>query len=461
MERELSTLRRVSGWTSSANLAGRFRRCGVFSARGLVLGFLAGAFLQASGPYEKPADPSPFPPLPPSEASGGLRLAQGFAATVFADLEGTPRHIAVRANGDVYVALRQNGTVALRDENGDGKADLQKVFGGFGGTGIAITTLKGKEYLYRSSDDAVYRWQLQPHELVPTGIRETVVKGLPLQRQHAAKAIALDDDGHLYVVIGAPSNNCQEQDRSEGSPGQSPCPLLKDHAGIWRFAADKPNQQHEDGARYVAGLRNAVAIAWNGAAGALYLVQHGRDQLNSFYPQYYSAEDNADLPAEEFHRAEKGANIGWPYSYWDQRLGARMLAPEYGGDGKKRADKIGAQNPLVAFPGHWAPNGLLFYTGAQFPNYFRDGAFIAFHGSWNRAPLPQAGFNVVYVPLDANGSPRAAWHVFGDGFAGQIGAGRPSQAEQRPMGLAQAPDGALFISSSHGRIWRVTYNGTR
>jgi glucose/arabinose dehydrogenase len=109
----------------------------------------------------------------------------------------------------------------------------------------------------------------------------------------------------------------------------------------------------------------------------------------------------------------------------------------------------------VAFPAHWAPNGLLFYAGTQFPERYRGGAFIAFHGSWNRAPLPQGGYNVVYVPFVGNVS-SGEWEVFADGFAGADMS--PRNAEHRPVGLAEGPDGSLYVSDdAGGRIYKIYY----
>jgi glucose/arabinose dehydrogenase len=113
----------------------------------------------------------------------------------------------------------------------------------------------------------------------------------------------------------------------------------------------------------------------------------------------------------------KGDNAGWPYIYYDHIKGKKMMAPEYGGDGKKTVDDKFI-NPAMAFPGHMAPNGLLFYSGNQFPARYKNGAFIAFHGSWNRSPLPQEGYYVVFVPYQ-NGKPTGPWEVFANGFSGK------------------------------------------
>jgi mono/diheme cytochrome c family protein len=112
---------------------------------------------------------------------------------------------------------------------------------------------------------------------------------------------------------------------------------------------------------------------------------------------------------------------------------------------------------VATFPAHWAPNDLLIYNAQQFPSVYRGGAFIAFHGSWNRAPFPQGGYNVVFQPL-ADGKASGPYIIFADSFAGAIE--EPGQAAHRPSGIAVGPDGALYISDdARGRIWRVTYHG--
>lgn len=390
--------------------------------------------------------------------NGGINLPDGFCAVVFADDLGRVRHIAASPDGRVYAILRQpaqgRGLVAMRDANGDGKAEAVHRFGDFAGTGIVVHD----GWIYASSETAVYRWPLPDRDLAPAGEPELVVGGFPEQNQHAAKSLAVGD-GDLFVNVGAPSNACMKQSRTKGSPGMDPCPLLEGHGGIWRFSADETGQSYSEDARYASGIRNAVALAWNPLAGELYAVQHGRDQLHSLFPELYTTEDNAELPAEEMFRVNEGDDFGWPYCYYDQRKNRKVLGPEYGGDGEKIGRCAQFEEPIVAFPGHWAPNGLLFYTGEQFPQRFHGGAFIAFHGSWNRAPEPQAGYRVSFVPFEG-ATPSGDYETFADGFPGKDPLVAPAQAEYRPMGLAQGPDGALYISDSEqGRIWRVVYTG--
>jgi mono/diheme cytochrome c family protein len=164
------------------------------------------------------------------------------------------------------------------------------------------------------------------------------------------------------------------------------------------------------------------------------------------------------LPAEELMELKPGADYGWPECYFDGFQKKLVLAPEYGGDGGKTVGLCAERSaPVAFFPAHWAPNALLIDSNSNFPAPYRDGAFIAFHGSWNRTPAPQAGYNVVFQPLSA-GKVTRPYVLFADGFAGA--SKEPGRAAFRPTGLAAGPDGALYIADdSHGRIWRVTYEG--
>jgi mono/diheme cytochrome c family protein len=206
----------------------------------------------------------------------------------------------------------------------------------------------------------------------------------------------------------------------------------------------------------VSGLRNGEGFAFDDA-GRLFATQHGRDQLFQNWPRFYTAAQSAELPAEELVQLASGADYGWPECYYDQIQNKLVLAPEYGGDGKTVGVCAQRRAPVAAFPGHWAPNDLAIYHGTRFPAAYRGGAFIAFHGSWNRAPESQGGYNVVFQPL-ADGKASGPFVVFADGFAGAYK--DPGRAAFRPTGLAEAPDGALYVSDDvHGRIWRITYNG--
>lgn len=392
------------------------------------------------------------------QGNGGIALPQGFCAAVFADEVGVARHVVVGPDGIVYVALEPPnrtsagtsrrreapGILILRDTTGDGRADLQVRIPTDGGTGIA---LRG-DWLYFSTMTTVQRFKLAPSRLGVTGAPDTIVSGIP-PGGHSSRSIAFDESGGLYVNVGSDSNVCT----LSGLRGPDPCPELPTRAGIWRYEAETLRQRHPSSQQWAGGLRNAVALAWDSTGKILLAASHGRDGLATRWPALYTAEQSAEQPSEEFVAVAKGDDFGWPYCFHDNSLNRKVQAPEYGGDGKTAGRCSTAKLPLIGFPGHWGPVGLLLYRGTALPAHYQGGAFIAFHGSWNRAPMPQAGYQVVFVPR-AETSFGPAYETFADGFAG--GRLDPGGAVHRPVGLAAAPDGALFITDDQrGRIWRV------
>ena len=410
---------------------------------------LAGAAAWAQQqPKKAPCDP----------ANGGLTLPAGFCASIAADNLGLARHIAISPRGDLYVMLDEErqggGVVALRDADGDGRFERQETFGaGLHGTGIEWRN----DYLYVGADDKIVRYRMAAGALVPAGQPEVIVDGFPQQRSHPTKPIAFGESGEMYVAIGAPSNACQNPDRRAESPEQNPCALLELHGGIWKYDANRPGQKHAADKRIATGIRHDVGMAWNPVAHALYAVQNGRDALDTLWPKRFTAEQNANATGEELQRVRQGANFGWPYCYFDVSQKKRVLAPEYGGDGKQEGDCAKYDKPVAVFPAHNAPLSVLFYSGTQFPAEYRNGAFIAFHGSWNRAPFPMDGYNVRFVPFTGD-SLAGADRVFASGFPGKAQIMRQTDAAYRPVGLAQDRDGSILISDDvKGRIWRISY----
>jgi glucose/arabinose dehydrogenase/mono/diheme cytochrome c family protein len=406
--------------------------------------------------------------------NGGLLLPGGFEALVVADSTGRARHIAVNENGDIYVKLsssdkRRGGNIALRDTTGDGKADIMINFAALEerrtsyGTGMMIHN----GYLYFSSATTLYRNKLTPGKLIPESETEVVFTddhehGV---HWHITKPVAFDKKGNLYIPFGAPSNACQDirqtPNGTPGGQGLDPCPELELHGGVWKFDATKTGLTQKDGVEFATGIRSVVALDWNPVDENLYIVMHGRDNLHSLFPNVFTAWQNAVLPSEEFIRVTEGADFGWPYCYYDQIRQKKFLAPEYGGDGTIVGRCADMDLPVMGFPGHWAPNALMFYQGDQFPQRYKNGAFIAFHGSTNRTPYPQAGYFVGFVPFE-DGKPTGQWEVFADGFAQVDTIVDTDDAVQRPMGLATGPDGSLYITDSQkGKIWRVMYKGDR
>jgi glucose/arabinose dehydrogenase len=392
----------------------------------------------------------------------GIQVPPGFKATVVADKLGKARAIAIRDNGDMYVSLNEhvdlNYLIALRDTDGDGVMDVTKYFGELGSLVKSIRIYNG--YLYAGATTQVVRYKLSDSELLPQSLPEVIVSGFPTPRSHRSKNIDFDDEGNLYVAAGAPSNSCQELDRTEGSPGKMPCDELAWGAGIWKFDAETLNQkQLEDGELIATGIRNAVGIDWDPIKGELYTVSNGRDNLIQNWGQFFNERESAEKPAEEFQLVRKGMDFGWPYVYYDQEREAHMVNPEYGGDGTIKVKEGLYDKPIYAFPGHWAPVGLQFYNADQFPEKYKGGAFVVFHGSWNRAPLPQQGYNVVFVPFVGK-YPSGQYEEFATGFKGTNRLMTPASATYRPTGITVAPDGSLYLSEDNtGRIWKIEYTG--
>jgi glucose/arabinose dehydrogenase len=394
--------------------------------------------------------------------NGGLTLPPGFCAVVVARDIGRARHIAVRPNGDIYVALNNNpGTTtggavaALRDTDGDGRADVIQRFGPTGGNGVAW----GEGQLYFAPDDRVLRYTFVGNELVPTGGEDVIVSGLPDTDDHPRKTVVLDGRSGMFVNIASGSNSCQVVDRTDFSPGIDPCPELPVRAGVWHFSATTLNQTQSSGTRFATELRNMTALAINPADGKLYGAQNGRDQLFDNWSNLFDARDDALLPAEELFLIEQGKEYGWPYCYYDGVRNKKVLAPEYGGDGRIEGRCAGKALPIADYPAHWAPLGMTFYSGTQFPKRYEGGLFIAWHGSRFDPRLQPAGpgFIVTFTPW-RNGRPAGEFETFADGFA--AGNPTPTGAAHRPVGVALAPDGSLYISDDRaGWIWRVFYVG--
>ncbi len=391
--------------------------------------------------------------------NGGLTLPEGFCALVVADHISFLRHIVVTESGDIYGSrrnrrLKLGGLVAIRDLDGDGKADRVEEFGDEPALGIAVHN----NFLYFGANKRILRHRLDETKLLPHDTAEVVIDNFPDQKVHAGKTFAITPDGLIYVNVGSPSNACQREELAVGSPGLTPCPQLVQQAAIWRFDTQYTNQDFAtDGVKYASGIRNTYAISWNSLNETLYAVQHGRDGLHDLWPDIYEAQQGAELPAEEFLKIEQDDKFSWPYCYYDPNKNQNVLAPEYGGDGQQSGICSDYKDPIFAFPAHYSPNDLTFYSGQQFPLQYQNGAFIAFHGSYNRGPFEQVGYQVVYVPFK-DGLPTGNSQVFADGFSGADAIKAPEDAEFRPVGLAQGPDGSLYIADSvQGRIWRVMH----
>ena len=442
------------------------RKKSIFFTAAVLTGVLA---IYGFNQYAEPA----LPPGDPNNA--GLFLPEGFEALAVVDsLKGDARHLAVNSNGDIYVKTRLHaltggyGNVALRDTDGDGKADIITHFNQYesGQYGTAMKIHNG--YLYYSSTLIVYRQKLKPGQLVPDSKVDTIVIDSPPIHSHQSKPIAFDGKGYMYVGWGANSDVCT--DKRPGSlgagkpdaviPGEG-CPHLIDHGGIWKFSENKLNQTQSEGLRYATGLRSIVGMDWDKTSNSLYAVIHGRDFFRMLWPGLFSPWESALLPSDELFKVHKDLDGGWPYYYYDHMKGKKLLNPEYGGDKFKEGKGAKLTQPVMGFPGHFAPNDILFYKGNQLPERYKKGAFVVLHGSTIRQPYPQGGYFVAFVPM-VNGVVTGPWEVFADGFIQTDPVLTANSAGYRPMGIAEGPDGSLYISETEkGKIWRVMFKGDK
>ncbi|MDP1696865.1 MAG: sorbosone dehydrogenase family protein [Xanthomonadaceae bacterium] len=337
-----------------------------------------------------------------------LRVPDGFEISLFADKVDNARGMAWGDNGTLFVGTREKGQVyAVRDDDGDGRADSVKVIAKGLRMPVGLAFRDGA--LYVSAVDRIVRFDAIESRLDKPAKPVVVVSDLPDKDHHGWRYIAFGPDGKLYVPLGAPCNICDE-------PG---------FASITRMNADG------SGREVVArGVRNSVGFDWNPADGKLWFTDNGRDWLGD------------DVPDDEINIvATTGEHFGYPYCH-----AGSILDPEFGA-GKSCADY---RAPTAKLGAHVAALGLRFYTGSQFPAEYNGDAFVALHGSWNRSK--KSGYAVKRVQV-VNGQVSAVT-PFVEGFLdGEKTLGRP-------VDVIQASDGSLLISDDYANaIYRVRYVG--
>jgi glucose/arabinose dehydrogenase len=367
--------------------------------------------------------------------------ASGLNVAAFATGLDHPRWLYTLPNGDVLVAetnappklaptgikawfmklvmRRATGPAAsanrirlLRDADGDGVAEVNKVFlkDLYSPFGMALVG----DNFYVANADAVMRFPYKDGEITGAGVKVADLPGGPLNHHWTKNILASKDGKRLYATVGSNSN-----------VGENGLEMENDRAAILEIDLESGKSRV-----FASGLRNPNGLAWEPATGVLWTVVNERDEIgNDLVPDYLTS-------------VQDGGFYGWPYSYWGQHVDTRVkdqkpdlvakaIAPDYG---------LGA---------HVAALGLTFYDGTLLPEQYRGGAFIGLHGSWNREP--RSGYKVIYVPFSA-GKPSGQPIDVLTGFVNADG-----DAQGRPVGVVADKTGALLVADDVGNsVWRVT-----
>jgi glucose/arabinose dehydrogenase len=363
----------------------------------------------------------------------------GFTATPFAHLDG-PRQIRVAPNGDVFVAETDAGKIAvLRAPDGAAHPTETAIFaaGLSGPFGIAFYPGgPNPEFVYVATGSSVIRYPYQSGDLTARSNAETVVPDLPHDGVHVTRDIAFSADGkNLFISVGSATNDAETMGRGDAKSAESERGV---GAGwgpeAWRADVLMTSPDGKASLKSFAnGIRNCVTLAVEPKTSVLWCTNNERDMLG----------DN--LPPDYVTPVKPGGFYGWPWYYIGNHED-----PHFKGDRPDLAGKV--ITPEVLIQPHSAPLGMAFYTGDQFPRDYQGDAFVALHGSWNRAV--RTGYKVVRVILK-DGKPTGVYEDFLTGLV----AGDTS-VWGRPVGVAVAHDGALIVGEDgNGMVWRITYIG--
>lgn len=338
-----------------------------------------------------------------------LRLPPGFVAKVFAAGLDGPRFIRFGPDGALYVAERgADRIVALSDRNGDGTAEVVRVFADR--LDHPHSLVFHREAWYVGVPRGVIRLVDEDGD-GKAEQREVLIDNYPTGG-HSTRTVEFLPDGRMVVSVGSSCNNCVEDDQRRAA-------VL-----VYEGASARGERV------FARGLRNAVGLAIHPASGELWATNNGRDWLGD------------ELPPEALYVVRDGLDYGWPRCH-----NGTIADPEFGGPGAC----VGVAAPVVNMQAHSAPLGLVFYTGTAFPPEYRGDLFIAFHGSWNRS-VP-TGYKIVRLPLDGS-RPRAPLEDFATGWIDE----KNRSVTGRPVGLAVGPDGALYVSDDKaGLVYRISY----
>jgi glucose/arabinose dehydrogenase len=368
---------------------------------------------------------SKSPNVIPIPAKPTLKVPAGFVVSVFAEGLDRPRWLALTPTGDVLVTeTRRNRIQLLRDANRDGVAEVQKTFAGpQNGLNIPFGMSFSNDAFFLGNTAAVLRFPYTKgqEQLSGTGTKITDLPGGGYNQHWTRNVVVSPDLAKLYVSIGSQSNADEE-----------PLP---------RASVQVMNLDGSDRQTFASGLRNPVGLAFHPTTRELYATVNERDGLGD------------DLVPDYFTRIQAGQFYGWPYAY----ITPDRLDPNHVQNGRSvRPDlAIRTRTPDVLFQAHSAALGVQFYSGQTFPAKYRNGAFVAFRGSWNRDR--GTGYKIAFVPFKADGRPQGYYEDFLTGFL--VNASGPD-TWGRPVGLLTLPDGSLLVTEeANGRIYRIQYQG--
>jgi len=366
----------------------------------------------------------------------------GFAVSLFASGLNEPRIVRVAPNGDVFVAESAAGRVTVFSAaDGAAKATTSAVFaaGLHRPFGIAFyPPSPDPRFVYVAETDRVVRFPYRSGETKAAGPAEVVVAALPSGRGHWTRDLVFSaDGGTLFVSVGSASNAADEM---PDAPPEGLAAFVAKHAlgAAWGGEENRADVLAFDpdggGVRVLAtGLRNCSGLAVQPQTAALWCAVNERDSLGD------------DLPPDYATSVKPGAFYGWPWFYIGAHEDPRLKG--------RRADLAASVTvPDVLIQAHSAPLGIAFYNGAQFPAAYRGDAFVALHGSWNRAK--RTGYKVVRLPFK-DGAPTGEYEDFLVGFVAD-----DASVWGRPVDVAVAHDGALLVTDdAGGAVWRVAYTG--
>jgi len=355
------------------------------------------------------------------------KVPAGFKVEEFASGFKNPRLIRTAPNGDLFVAeSRANLVRVIRASKDGSKAEINEVYAAdlkrpFG---IAFYPLgPNPQYIYIGNTDSIVRYPYKNGDINPRGKAEMVVPDIPGWGEltgggHWTRDIAFSRNGKkMFVSVGSRSNVYENPNENE-----------KDRATILEFNPDGTGKRI-----YVSGIRNAVGIAIHPQTGELWASVNERDGLGD------------DLVPDYVTRVKDGSFYGWPWFY----IGPHQ-DPRHPGKYPELRDKVSI--PDVLLQSHSASLQIEFYTGKMFPAEYRNDAFAAQHGSWNRAR--RTGYKVIRLP-QKNGVPTGEYEDFMTGFVTPEG-----DVWGRPVGVTVGKDGSLFVTDDGSNtIWRVTYTG--